>query len=521
MTSSLASKFITQLEYRAIRKMGLTKDSFHTRSLTPKSINIFAGPNGAGKSTILDAIGIAGHPGKIASLRRNHAPNGLLSRIRLVFRNKSQLSLDLRYNTQVEQNADYTSSYAVLGVYTEGNPEQWPGPRKVGQDVAHGADLQLFAERLADSDVQVREIGAAGAAHVSATDIASELNLLRSELTGLNAAIATPVSQGPDGFRLVFADDPLTLNTVQPEHMPSGWMHLARLLAQLRQAPEGSICLIEEPETHLHASLQRILARSMGEIATRRTLQLFMSTHSSVLLNDKLWPADTAFFSVDGERAHETGLGNAMLDLLGVKGSDLLQSNGVIWVEGPSDRLYFNALLAELQLQQFGEIRYRENVHYSFSLFGGACISHFGADASAAAADVEGLVNVVRINRNAAIAIDRDADFGIDGFGDLYPLNGSGRTKQRLLAGIHQDGNGRNAAYMGDKYTIECYLPAALARKYLDPATGYVKVRSGVTKVWLARHAVDTGGLLGSMLAQHADLRQGMRRLLGAIASWN
>jgi hypothetical protein len=303
--------------------------------------------------------------------------------------------------------------------------------------------------------------------------------------------------------------------------MPSGWMHLARLLAQLRQAPEGSICLIEEPETHLHASLQRILARSMGEIATRRTLQLFMSTHSSVLLNDKLWPADTAFFSVDGERAHETGLGNAMLDLLGVKGSDLLQSNGVIWVEGPSDRLYFNALLAELQLQQFGEIRYRENVHYSFSLFGGACISHFGADASAAAADVEGLVNVVRINRNAAIAIDRDADFGIDGFGDLYPLNGSGRTKQRLLAGIHQDGNGRNAAYMGDKYTIECYLPAALARKYLDPATGYVKVRSGVTKVWLARHAVDTGGLLGGMLAQHADLRQGMQRLLGAIASWN
>jgi predicted ATPase len=516
MDDARASRFIRLLEYRAVRKLGLTRDGLQTRRLHPKTINIFAGPNGAGKSTLLDAIAIAGHPAKMASLRRNQPPSGVATRIRLIFANQSELSLDLRYNTGVNENADFAASYAVLGVYTRNDAEPWRGPRKVGQDIARGADLQPFAERLADSQVQVCEIGPAGAARIAGADIAAELQRLCGELTGLHAS--KPISHGPDGYALTFADDPIATNTVPAEHMPSGWMHLAGLLAQLRQAPEGSICLIEEPETHLHATLQRTLARCMGEIAAQRTLQLFLSTHSSVLLNDKLWPAGTAFFSMDGNVARETALGSAMLDLLGVKGSDLLQSNGVLWVEGPSDRLYFNALLAELQLQQYGAVRYRENVHYSFGLFGGACISHFSA---AAEADVDGLINVIRINRNAAIAIDRDADFGTDGFGSLYALNGAGRTKQRLLAEIYRDGQGGNAAYLGERYTIECYLPSALAHTYLDPASGYSKVRSGVTKVWLARHAVDTPGLAAQMLAAHGDLRQGVQRLLAAIAAWN
>lgn len=517
------ARFIRLVEYRAIRKLGLTRDGLQTRRLHPKTINIFAGPNGAGKSTLLDAIAIAGHPAKMASLRRNQPPSGVATRVRLIFANQSELSLDLRYNTGVNENADFAASYAVLGVYTKSEAEPWRGPRKVGQDIARGSDLQPFADRLADSEVQVREIGPAGTAHIAGADIAAELQRLCGELTGLHppGAGAQPIRHGPDGYQLTFADDPIATNTVPAEHMPSGWMHLAGLLAQLRQAPEGSICLIEEPETHLHAALQRTLARCMGEIAAQRTLQLFMSTHSSVLLNDKLWPAGTAFFSVDGNVARETALGSAMLDLLGVKGSDLLQSNGVLWVEGPSDRLYFNALLAERQMQQYGAIRYRENVHYSFSLFGGACISHFSAGAEADMDDVDDLINVIRINRNAAVAIDRDADFGTDGFGSLYPVNGSGRTKQRLLAEIYQDGQGGNAAYLGDRYTIESYLPPALARQYLDPASGYTKVRSGVTKVWLARHAAGTAGTMDWMLAAHGDLRQGVQRLLDTIAAWN
>ena len=30
------------------------------------------------------------------------------------------------------------------------------------------------------------------------------------------------------------------------------------------------------------------------------------------------------------------------LDDIGIKASDILQSNGIIWVEGPSDRIYIN-----------------------------------------------------------------------------------------------------------------------------------------------------------------------------------
>ncbi len=33
---------------------------------------------------------------------------------------------------------------------------------------------------------------------------------------------------------------------------------------------------------------------------------------------------------------------NSILSDIGFKASDILQANGVIWVEGPSDRIYIN-----------------------------------------------------------------------------------------------------------------------------------------------------------------------------------
>ncbi len=49
-------------------------------------------------------------------------------------------------------------------------------------------------------------------------------------------------------------------------------------------APEGSIIVLEQPELHLHPSVQALLADMFFELATRRNIQFIVETHSEYLL---------------------------------------------------------------------------------------------------------------------------------------------------------------------------------------------------------------------------------------------
>jgi putative ATP-dependent endonuclease of OLD family len=64
------------------------------------------------------------------------------------------------------------------------------------------------------------------------------------------------------------------------------------------------------------------------------------------------------------------------LEDLGYHASDLLQSNGVIWVEGPTDRLY---LLKWLELTG---LKAKEDLDFTIMFYGGRLLSHlsFGPD---------------------------------------------------------------------------------------------------------------------------------------------
>ena len=50
---------------------------------------------------------------------------------------------------------------------------------------------------------------------------------------------------------------------------------------------------------------------------------------------------------------------------MGYKASDLLQSNGVVWVEGPSDRVYLTKWLSILAPE------FVEGIHYAIMYYGG------------------------------------------------------------------------------------------------------------------------------------------------------
>ncbi|MFZ3000641.1 MAG: AAA family ATPase [Undibacterium umbellatum] len=138
--------------------------------------------------------------------------------------------------------------------------------------------------------------------------------------------------------------------------MPSGWLAYIRIIGWLRgeEIIAGSICLIEEPEVHLHPSLQRTLMSRMNELAIEKKLQLLITSHSPLFINLALTLKNAKLFGVNPKnRLEEITIPEVLLKDLDVKGSDILQTNGVIWVEGESDKIYLKYWISPLVSQRF------------------------------------------------------------------------------------------------------------------------------------------------------------------------
>jgi putative ATP-dependent endonuclease of OLD family len=148
-----------------------------------------------------------------------------------------------------------------------------------------------------------------------------------------------------------------------------------------------------------------------------------------------------------------------ILDDLDIRASDFLQANGIVWLEGPSDRLYFNRWM---ELISNGAIR--EGAHYQCVFYGGRLLAHLSA--SDPTVDVDDVVRILRVNRNAILIVDSDKATS------KQQINS---TKQRLLDEIKAlDG----VAWLTAGREVENYIPdsviAALYPKAdLTDRTGY------------------------------------------------
>ena len=89
---------------------------------------------------------------------------------------------------------------------------------------------------------------------------------------------------------------------------------------------------------------------------------------------------------------------NSILNDVGFKASDILQSNGIIWVEGPSDRLYINKWI-----ELWSNNTIKEGKDYQCVFYGGKLLSHLSFDE-----DIDELINLLKVNRNSIILIDSD-----------------------------------------------------------------------------------------------------------------
>ena len=161
---------------------------------------------------------------------------------------------------------------------------------------------------------------------------------------------------------------------------------------------------LEELENNMHPSAQRRLYRYIQKYADEYGSLFFISTHSNIPLNYFFGKVGTSAYHViqrDGiseiSMISEQARSREILDDLGANPSDLLQSNGIIWVEGPSDRIYIKKWL---ELAGFGDCI--EGYHYQFMYYGGRLLNHYTTE------EAESMINVLRINRHSALVMDSD-----------------------------------------------------------------------------------------------------------------
>lgn len=209
------------------------------------------------------------------------------------------------------------------------------------------------------------------------------------------------------------------------------------------------IFLFEELENNLHPSLQRRLLSYIEELAKKGAI-FFLTTHSNVTL-DSYQNSDLVNVlhvqklndKVDVCNVTDKIQKNSILDDLGVKASDLLQANGVIWVEGPSDRVYINKWL-----ELFGNSDFREGKDYQCVFYGGRLLSNLSLE------DVDELINLMIVNRNAIIVLDSDKKSA------NTPLN---NTKKRILEEARKN---NVLTWVTKGREIENYLSGDYLKKY-------------------------------------------------------
>jgi predicted ATP-dependent endonuclease of OLD family len=175
-----------------------------------------------------------------------------------------------------------------------------------------------------------------------------------------------------------------------------------------------------------------------------------------------------------------------ILSDLGYKASDILQANCVIWVEGPSDRVYINHWIKDK------DCTLEEGLHYSIMFYGGRLLSHLAyTNEDTNEEEIENFIQLSKLNHNSAIVIDSDKKEDSDDINKTKKRLKEDFEKNKLLTWIT---NGRE---------IENYIPEELynkARKKVHPKKDltdinwrqYEKLSDDINKVSVARKIAES-----------------------------
>ena len=219
------------------------------------------------------------------------------------------------------------------------------------------------------------------------------------------------------------------------ESLGSG-IHQLVILAAAVTVRDNVVFCIEEPEVHLHQSLQK---KFITYISNRTNNQYFITTHSNAFLDYE----NTRIFRcyLEGHNTKCISINTDwdkyfVLKDLGYSPSDLLLSNFIIWVEGPSDRIYIRAWIEHMNPGL------RENIHYTIMFYGGRLLSHLSYDSP----EIRDFIDLSKINKASCVVIDSDREKANDRIG---------KTKNRIKNEFEKS---ESLAWITKGRTIENYI---------------------------------------------------------------
>lgn len=317
------------------------------------------------------------------------------------------------------------------------------------------------------------------------------------------------------------------LNLVDHHNKPlhensDGLAHLLYQVMEIEKHPWSTTFVMEEPDVYLHPRYQRQFLRYLQtRTQSPHRHQFIITTHSPYLMDfagtsgpssPQIFRLSTASHWLQCEELLP-GQGWSLLGELGHRPSDVLQPNGIIWVEGPSDVIYLKLWMDAFAREQQQDIVWGNDVEILW--YGGSLLSRVentGSGnyfwATATEEQIKSRLNLLRTNPNAVMVIDRDN----------FPNDNGSMTKRRILKECNEQGIPVWMTQDGRK-TIEDYLNPELAEELRISDLKRNKGKVEAACVYAAT-AVKRGLSFEHTIHPESDVADWMRNLLEQIETW-
>ena len=215
-----------------------------------------------------------------------------------------------------------------------------------------------------------------------------------------------------DNWEIVLEDD--YRNQYPLSKLGSGLKTILLALLNLIAIPndykdKNMVLAFEELENNLHPALEKRLYSFIFNYAQKNGYTIFLTTHSPIAIDLFSREKSVNFYKTEKNSngyqiipisSFDESI--EILDELGIKASDLLQANGIIWVEGPSDRIYIKSWLNMLYPESF-----EEGKDYQFVYYGGRLLAHYTV-CDPTDEEVDDYINVLAVNSKAFFIMDSD-----------------------------------------------------------------------------------------------------------------